>query len=202
MAERIILFDLGNVVVDWDPVRLYAKIFPTLEEAEAFCTDVCNMTWHVEHDRGLSFAEGARRLKAVYPQYADEIDAWHGRWFEMFDGYEPGVPALMARLEEAGHPLYGLSNLSAEVWPEMRERFAMIRLLRDVVVSGEEGVIKPDRKIYEIALERMGHPAPGDVFFIDDSLKNIEAAREIGLVAHHFQGAAGLEQALLAEGLL
>ena len=202
MPERIILFDLGNVVVDWNPVRLYAKIFPTLEEAEAFCTDVCNMAWHVEHDRGLSFAEGARRLKAVYPHYAEEIDAWHGRWFEMFDGYEPGVPALMARLEEAGHPLYGLSNISAEIWPEMLERFAMIRILRDVIVSGEEGLIKPDPKIYEVALKRMGHPDPADVLFIDDSLKNVEAARALGFGVHHFQGAAGLEQALVEEGFL
>ena len=202
MGERIVLFDLGNVVVDWQPVRLYRKIFPTEADAEAFCNDVCTMSWHVEHDRGRTFGEGARLLKAEFPHYVDEIDAWHGRWFEMFDGYEAGVPALMARLEEAGHPLYGLSNMSAEVWPETRERFPMIKLLRDVVVSGEEGLIKPDPAIYEVALERMGRPDPADVFFIDDSLKNIEAARAFGFTAHHFAGAAGLEAALLAEGLL
>lgn len=202
MSERIILFDLGNVVVDWKPVRLYRKIFNTDAEAEAFCRDVCNMAWHVEHDRGRTFADGAAALKTVYPQYADEIDAWHGRWFEMFDGYVDGVPALMARLEEAGHPLYGLSNMSAEVWPETLERFPLIKILRDVVVSGEEGLIKPDRKIYELTLHRLGNPAPSEVFFIDDSLKNIEAARAFGFEGHHFRDAGRLEKALISEGFL
>ena len=199
---RIILFDLGNVVVDWKPVRLYRKIFGSEAAAEAFCNDVCTMAWHVEHDRGRTFAEGARQLKAVYPEYADEIDAWHGRWFEMFDGYEIGVPPLMARLEEAGHPLYGLSNMSAEVWPEMRERFPMLKRLRDVVISGEEGLIKPDPAIYEVSFRRTGASHPGDIFFIDDSLKNIEAAQAFGFRAHHFQGADGLESALIEEGFL
>ncbi|MEM5515600.1 HAD family phosphatase [Henriciella sp. AS95] len=199
---RIILFDLGNVVVDWKPVRLYRKIFDTEAEAEAFCNDVCTMAWHVEHDRGRSFADGARELKSRYPQYSDEIDAWHGRWFEMFDGYESGVPALMARLEEAGHPLYGLSNMSAEVYEETRERFPMIKLLRDVVVSGEEGLIKPDPAIYDISFKRTGARHPSEVFFIDDSLKNIQAARNFGFRTHHFQGAEGLEKALIDEGFL
>lgn len=202
MPERIVLFDLGNVVVDWQPIRLYRKIFPTEEEAQAFLRDVCNMAWHVEHDRGLSFAEGARRLKAEHPHYAEEIDAWHGRWFEMFYGYVEGVPEIMARLDEAGRPLYGLSNMSAEVYPGTVERFPAIKRLRDVVVSGEEGVVKPDRRIYEIALERMGHPAPGDVFFIDDSLKNVGAATALGFDAHHFKDAARLEIALKDRGLL
>lgn len=202
MAERIILFDLGNVVVDWQPIRLYRKIFDTDDEAQAFLRDVCNMAWHVEHDRGLSFAEGARLLKAEHPHYAKEIDAWHGRWFEMFYGYVDGVPEIMARLDEAGLRLYGLSNMSAEVYPETVERFPAIRRLRDVVVSGEEGVVKPDRRIYEIALERMGHPAPGDVFFIDDSLKNVEAAAALGFDTHHFRNAVILESALTDRGLL
>jgi len=202
VSERIILFDLGNVVVDWKPVRLYRKIFPTEEEARRFCDEVCTMAWHVEHDRGRTMEDGAAELKSIYPHYADEIDAWRLRWFEMFDGYEAGVPELIERLDAAGHPLYGLSNMSAEVWPETLERFPVIRRLRDVVVSGEERVIKPDRAIYEIALRRMGNPDPGSVFFIDDSLKNIEAAAAFGFGTHHFKGASGLEEALIGEGFL
>ncbi len=202
VSERIILFDLGNVVVDWQPVRLYRKIFPTDAEAERFCADVCNMAWHVEHDRGRSFADGAARLKTDFPEYSNEIDAWRGRWFEMFDGYVDGVPPLMARLEEAGHPLYGLSNMSAEVWPETIERFPMIKLLRDVIVSGEEGLIKPDPEIYALTLQRLGNPAASDVFFIDDSLKNIEAASALGFSTHHFTDAIALEKALVHEGFL
>lgn len=201
-SDAIVLFDLGNVVIDWLPLRLYRKIFATEAEARAFCRDVCNMDWHVEHDRGRTFAEGARLLKQDYPQYSDEIDAWHERWFEMFDGYVTGVPALIARLEEAQLPLFALSNMSAEIWPETVERFAMLKLFRDVVVSGEEGLIKPDPAIYELAHQRMGHPDKSAVFFIDDSLKNVEAAREFGFRAHHFTDAATLEAALLEEGLL
>ena len=92
--------------------------------------------------------------------------------------------------------------MSAEVWPETRERFPMIKLLRDVVVSGEEGLIKPDPAIYQVTLERVGRTDPADVFFIDDSLKNIEAARAFGFTAHHFTGAEALEAALVAEGFL
>ena len=202
MSERVVLFDLGNVVLDWQPVRLYRKIFSTEEDAQTFCRDVCNMAWHVEHDRGRSFAEGARILKADYPEYAAEINAWYGRWFEMFDGYVDGVPELMARLEAAGVPLYGLSNMSAEVWPETVERFPALKRLRDVVVSGEEGLIKPDPAIYELTLRRLGNPDPASVFFIDDSLKNVEAARQAGLGGHHFKDAAGLEAALAGEGFL
>ncbi|WP_084396373.1 HAD-IA family hydrolase [Henriciella aquimarina] len=202
MAERIVLFDLGNVVVDWKPVRLYRQIFPTEEEARRFCDEVCTLAWHVEHDRGVPMAENAARLKAEYPHHAAEIDAWRTRWFDMFDGYVTGTDALIEALDAAGHPLYGLSNMPAEVWPETLERFPVLGRLRDVVVSGEEGVVKPDPAIYEIALKRMGHPDPGDVFFIDDSLKNVEAARALGLDTHHFQGADDLEKALAARGFL
>ncbi|WP_018148723.1 HAD family hydrolase [Henriciella marina] len=201
-SGAIVLFDLGNVVIDWLPLRLYRKIFQTEAEAQAFCRDVCNMDWHVEHDRGRTFAEGARLLKQDFPHYSDEIDAWHERWFEMFDGYVTGVPALIARLEEAQLPLYALSNMSAEIWPETVERFPMLKLFRDVVVSGEEELIKPDPAIYALAHQRMGHPDKSTVFFIDDSLKNVEAAREFGFRAYHFTDAATLEAALLKEGLL
>jgi|TARA_R100000501_G_C2600726_1_gene97855 HAD superfamily hydrolase (TIGR01509 family) len=120
----------------------------------------------------------------------------------MFDGYVTGVPALIARLEEAQLPLFALSNMSAEIWPETVQRFPMLKLFRDVVVSGEEGLIKPDPAIYELAHQRLGQPEKASVFFIDDSLKNVEAAREFGFRAHHFTDAATLEAALLEEGLL
>lgn len=202
MSQRIILFDVGNVVIDWEPLRLYRQMFDTAEEAEAFCRDVCNMAWHVEHDRGRSFAEGARILKAEFPHYSEQIDAWRGRWWDMFHGYVPGVPTLIGRLEEAGHPLYGLSNMSQEVWPETCERFAILKVLRNVVVSGEIGLVKPDPKIYEAAHERMGRPDKDSVFFIDDSLRNVEAARDFGFRAHHFTSGDALEKDLVAEGFL
>lgn len=202
MAARIVLFDLGNVVVDWQPMRLYREYFPNEADARDFCNNVCNMDWHAHHDRGVPMADNAARLIAQYPQFETEIRAWQGRWLDMFYGYVPGVPQLMARLEERRHPLYGLSNLPAEVAEQTFDAFPLIRMLRDVVVSGAEKVIKPDPKIYQIALTRMGHPDPADVLFIDDREANIAAAQAMGMRGHRFTDAPALEQALIAEGLL
>lgn len=202
MTAHVVLFDLGNVVVDWQPIRLYRDIFPSEADARAFLTDVCTMAWHVEHDRGVPMAENARKLIAQYPQYEAEIHAWRERWLDMFEGYVPGVPQIIAELEEARTPLYGLSNIPDEVAEATFDAFPMIHVLRDVVVSGAEKVVKPDPQIYHIALARMGNPDPGSVFFIDDSQKNIEAAAELGFVTHHFQDAASLRAALMRENLL
>lgn len=202
MSARIVLFDLGNVVVDWQPLHLYRKNFKTEQEAEAFCRDICNMDWHVQHDLGVPMAETAKVLITEYPHYEAEILAWRTRWLDMFVGYVPGVPALMARLDERRHPLYGLSNLSQEIVEETFDAFPMIKILRDVVVSGTEKCVKPSPEIYQIALQRMGDPDPQDVLFIDDRPENIAAAERMGFRGHVFTDAAGLELALIDEGLL
>ena len=181
------------MVVDWQPIRLYRELFETEAEAEAFVRDVCNMDWHVHHDRGVSMADNAKPLIAQYPQYETQILAWRKRWLDMFEGYVPGIPALMARLEENRVPMFGLSNLPAEIAQETFDAFPMIKLLRDVVVSGEEKVVNPDRQIYELALARMGNPDPGDVLFTDDRENNCAAAERLGIKAHHFTGAEGFE---------
>ncbi len=202
MSAKIVLFDLGNVVVDWRPILLYRNMFETEAEAEWFCTHVCNMAWHVNHDRGVSMDDNAPALIAEYPQFEAQIRAWKTRWMEMFAGYVEGTPQIMSRLEEAQVPLYGLTNLPAEVAQSTFDRFPMIKILRDIIISGVEKVVKPDPRIYEIVLERLGQPDPADIFFIDDSLKNIETATAMGFRGHHFQGAKGLEAALIGEGLL
>lgn len=202
MSARIVLFDLGHVVVDWQPIRLYRDFFETESEAEAFVRDICNMDWHLQHDLGVPMAENAGRLIEQYPHFEPQIRAWRSRWLDMFEGYVPGMPPLMARLEENRVPLYGLSNLPDEVAEETFDAFPMIKLLRDVVVSGAERVAKPDPKIYEIALARMGNPDPADVLFTDDRENNCEAAEMLGFKTHHFQDTQGLEMRLAAEGLL
>ena len=202
MSARIVLFDLGNVVVDWQPIRLYRDLFDTEEEAELFVRDVCNMDWHVHHDRGVSMADNAKSLIAQYPHYESQILAWRTRWLDMFEGYVPGVPALVARLEENRIPLFGLSNIPAEVAQETFDTFPVSKMLRDVVVSGAEKVVKPDARIYEIALARMGNPRPSDVLFIDDRENNCAAAEALGIKAHHFKSAPDFEARLVQEGLL
>jgi len=202
MTARIVLFDLGNVVIDWDPLRLYLSRFENPADAHAFCDNICTRRWHEGHDRGVGFAENAAPLIARHPEFEDHIRAWRTGWLDMFHGYVPGVPEIMARLEAARVPLYGLSNLSDEIAGETFDAYPMIKILRDVVVSGAERVVKPDRRIYEIALERMGHPDPADVFFIDDREENIRAAKALGMQGHVFRDAAGLKAALRAQGLL
>lgn len=198
----IVLFDLGNVVVDWEPQRLYRKRFGDAEKADWFFQNICTMDWHTRHDAGESFSVTIPELQARHPDYADHIAAWRGEWLDMFHGYIPGVPAIMAALEEARVPLFGLSNLSHEIADITFDAFPMIKLLRDIVVSGEERMVKPDPRIYDITLARMGNPDPASVLFIDDRAENIDAAKAKGLQGHVFDGAEGLRARLTHEGLL
>lgn len=202
MTARIVLFDIGNVIVDWEPARLYRQRFGDAEKADWFCREICSGDWHTAHDLGVPMAENMAPLIAAHPEYEADIRAWRDQWLEMFHGYVPGVPGLIARLEEARVPLYGLSNISDEVTGETFDAFPMIKVLRDIVVSGEEKLIKPDRRIYEIALKRMGDPAPGEVLFIDDRPENIEAAEALGLQGHVFDGSGGLADRLERDGLI
>jgi 2-haloacid dehalogenase len=202
MAAEIALFDLGHVVLDWDPARLYAKIIDTPQERETFLTDICNMTWHTRHDAGASFADNAAALIRQHPRYESEILAWGQRWMEMFDGYMDGTAELIRRLDARQVPLYALTNMPADPWDEMLQEFEILRRFRDVVVSGRISLIKPGAEIYHVALKVMGHPEPADVLFIDNSLPNVEAADALGFRTHHFKHAEGLEAALLREGLL
>ena len=202
MTVRIALFDLGNVVLDWEPERLYRKRFRDGDQAAWFCREICTRAWHGAHDRGQSMDDTIPQLQARHPDYAAHIAAWRDQWLDMFHGYVAGVAELIARLEAARVPLYALSNLPAEKADETRQAFRLLHLFRDTIVSGSEGVTKPDARIYRIALERMGNPDPEDVIFIDDLSANVRAAEALGMGGHVFETARGLEAALIRGGLL
>ena len=202
MTVRIALFDLGRVVLDWEPSRLYSKIFDTAEERDWFLENICTMDWHTRHDAGETFADTRPDLIAEFPKYEDEIRAWGDRWMEMFDGYINGTPELMDRLAAKNVPLFALSNMSSETWPWHQAAFPKLGMFKDVVVSGDVKLVKPDPAIYQLTLERMGSPAPQEVIFIDDSPKNIEAASVLGFDTHLFENAEGLEKKLTDIGLL
>lgn len=202
MAARIALFDLGGVILDWSPARLYSKMFSDAAERERFLTTVCTMDWHLRHDSGVSFAENAAPLIAKYPQYETQIRAWSGRWMEMFDGCIDGVERLVEGLAGRERPLYALSNMPSEAWPMTRDAFPVLRRFRQTVVSGDVKMVKPDPKIFHYTLAKMGGPLPDEVLFIDDSPKNIATADALGFRTHLFRGAASLERALILEGLL
>ena len=196
-----VLFDLGNVVVDWDPRRLYVQMFDDPAEADQFVATVCTMAWHGAHDRGVSMDENAAPLIAKFPEHEARIRAWKTRWLEMFNGYIPGVPALIDALSERETPLYALTNLPAEKWDETADAFPYLYAFEDVIVSGEEKLVKPDPAIYHLTLKRMDRQADR-VLFIDDRAENTEAASALGFRTHTFTDAARLEAELKALGLI
>ena len=202
MRIEFVLWDLGRVLLDWEPERAYVSRIEDASARADFLENICNMAWHCRHDAGFSFADNAAPLIAEHPQYEEHIRAWGEHWFEMFDGYIDGTPALFDRLETTSAAQYALSNMPAEVWPEMQVHFPLLGKFQDAIISGEEGLIKPDARLYEIALERMGNPAADRVLFIDDSLPNIDAANRLGFKTHHFKTASGLETALIGHKLL
>ena len=202
MSVRYALFDLGRVVLDWEPSRLNSKIFDTEQERDWFLANVCTMEWHTLHDAGASFADNAVPLIETYPEHAANIRLWGERWMEMFNGYIEGTPEIIERLTEKGVPLYALTNMPSETKPLMDEHFPLLTIFQDIIVSGDEKLVKPDPAIFHLTLDRMGNPDPEEVIFIDDSAKNIDAATALGFETHHFRGAKGLEAKLNALGLL
>ena len=201
MTARIALFDLGNVVVDWEPARLYRQLMDA-DSAARFCEEVCTMEWHNAHDRGVSMVDNALPLIEKHPDKAELIRAWSSRWLDMFHGYVDGVPELITALGQRKIPLYALTNFPGEKWAETADAFPVLNDFADVVISSEVRIAKPDRAIYALTLERMGNPEPGEVFFTDDRQDNIDVASSVGMITHRFVTAAGLKAALTEHGLL
>ena len=198
--SRAVLWDLGHTLVDWEPRRVYRTLLDTDDAVEAFLGGVCTLAWHGQHDRGVSMADNRRALIEKHPDKADLITAWDTRWADMFDGWIAGMDAVVAALETLGVPQYGLTNLPAEKWPHIQETYPEIARFDDVIVSGEVRLVKPDPKIYRLAIERLDHP-PEDTLFIDDRAENVRAAEAAGFKGHVFDGAPGAIAALRAHGL-
>jgi len=200
-APAVVLFDIGNVIVRFDPHALYSKILPDPEERQWFLDHVCSTAWHVEHDRGAAMAETIPALVARYPQYRDAIEAWRDRAPEMLpDLITSSVEAIEA-LHARGVPLFALTNMPAEWIGMVVGMSPAFSRFRDIVVSAHERMIKPDPRLYRIALDRMGRRAD-EVLFIDDSRPNIDAARDLGFDVHLFEDPAALRPALAARQLL
>ena len=172
---KAILFDLGGVLIDWNPRHLYRALFSDDAEMERFLLEVVDAEWNREIDAGRPFAEAIRQRQAEVPEYAEYIGLWFSRWQDMLDGEIPGTVAILRELKDLGRPLYALSNWSAETFPLARERFGFLSWFKRIVVSGEVGLAKPDRAIFELAA-RQCCLAPGRTVFIDDVQANIDVA--------------------------
>ncbi len=174
-----VVFDFGGVLMDWNPRYFYRTYFKDEKQMEYFLSHICNDEWNAEQDRGRSFEEGVRLLQAQYPQYAEPIRLYKDKWGCMLKGEFPRSVDLLKRLKGQGYGIYGLTNWSAETIPLAYSRYDFFALFDGIVVSGEEKIIKPDPRIFEILLERY-HLTAGDTLFIDDSRANIEAAARLG----------------------
>ena len=196
--KTAILFDLGGVLVDWDPRYLYRQAFPEAE-MEFFLANVCTGSWNLTMDAGRPFAETIPERQAAWPAYREAIGWWQTRWDEMLKGPIPGTVALLAELKAKGHPLFALTNWSAETFPAARRRFEFLAWFQDIVVSGEVGLVKPDPAIFRLAAKRCGL-RPEATLFIDDVKANVDAARALGFDAIQFMGAEPLRQDLEERG--
>ena len=201
MAVKAAVFDLGGVLIDWDPRYLYRKLLADEGEVEEFLATVCTPEWNAEQDRGRPFAEGVAELVERHPAHAAAIAAFHERWPEMLGGDIPGAVELLAELRATGLPLYALTNWSAETFVVARERFVFLDWFDGLLVSGEERIVKPDPAIFELLLDRFGLD-PGSTFYVDDSEANVAAAAALGLDAVRFTGPGRLRRDLAARRLL
>jgi 2-haloacid dehalogenase len=200
-GRPVIVFDLGGVLIDWNPRHLYRKLFDQDEAMERFLQEVCHHDWNLEQDRGRSFADAVEEATLRHPDQRAMIEAYHSRWEEMIAGAIEDSVVLLEELADAGYELHALTNWSAETFPIARARFAFLELFDAILVSGEERLVKPDARIFELLLERIAHPARACIY-IDDSPPNVAAAEALGFDAIHFTSPRALRAALTGRGLL
>jgi 2-haloacid dehalogenase len=196
-----VVFDLGGVLIDWNPRHLYRKLFEDEAKMERFLTEICSPVWNVTLDAGRSFDDGIAELVRRHPEEAPVIRAWKERWEEMLAGPIHGTVAILEELHAAGVTLHALTNWSAETFPIGRERFPFLGRFRTILVSGQEKLVKPDPRIFHLLVERTG-VVPERTAFIDDSEKNAEAARRCGFHAIRFTDAQELRGRLVDLGIL
>ncbi|HSM33614.1 MAG TPA: HAD family phosphatase [Anaerolineae bacterium] len=197
-----VVFDLGGVLVDWNPRYLLRKVMPGREaEMETILADVLNHEWNLERDTGDSWPDAIARLKAQYPQWADIFEIYDRRWGETLAGSFEDSVAVLRALKDGDVPLLALSNWSAEKFHHAEERYEWLSWFDGVVVSGRVGLIKPERAIFDYLLQTY-HLRARDIFFIDDHEPNVLAARSFGIRAHHFTAAAALRRELIEAGFL
>lgn len=200
MPVRNVVFDIGGVLLDWDPRHLYRDLIEDPAELERFLAEVCTMDWNAELDLGRSFDEACDELAAQHPDHAALVHAWK-RQDEMVAGEVPGTAALVRSLRARSVPLFLLTNMPTDVFAARLVRYDVLQVFDGAVVSGGEGVIKPSPEIFRRLLDRFDLDA-AETLFIDDSERNVEGARSVGLHAHHFTGAEGLRGTLVDLGLL
>jgi 2-haloacid dehalogenase len=195
-----VLFDLGNVLIRWDPRHHYKDRFASADEMERFLAEVAPGAWNHEMDLGKPFAQAIAERAVLHPQHAELLGEWKSQWERMLGGAIEESVVLLAELREAGYRIAALTNWSAETFPVARERFPFLGWFEDIVISGVEGIAKPDPAMFALALQRTGFVA-GRTVFIDDNLPNVEAARALGMHTVHFSSPQQCREGLRALGV-
>ena len=193
------MFDIGGVLLEWDPGLVYRELVPDPAELEWFLTEVCTPEWNGTLDAGRPFDEACDELAARHPGHAELVHAWK-RQDEMIAGEIDGTVELVARLRAQEVPRYLLTNMPASVFAARRERYPVLRRFDGAVVSGEEGVLKPSPEIFARLRDRY-RLNPGETMFVDDAEANVRGARAAGFLAHHFVDPPTLALDLRAHGL-
>ena len=196
-----IIFDLGGVLIDWNPRYMYRNIFKTEEETEWFLENVTTLEWNENQDAGYPIHKATEDLIAQHPEWESEIKAYYGRWLEMLgEAIHETVEIFHQLKEKKNYKLYALTNWSAELFPHARERFEFLKWFDGIVVSGEEKMRKPSTEFYKILLNRY-HLDAATTIFIDDSLRNIKGAEAVGINGIHFHNPEQLKEKLKSFGV-
>jgi 2-haloacid dehalogenase len=201
MQPSSIVFDLGKVLLEWDPRHLYRDIFADPDEMERFLAEVTHSAWNLEQDRGRPWDEAIAEAIGRAPQYEREIRLYRDQWSRMQPHAIEGSVDILHKLHAAGAPLYAITNWAADTFRETLPRYDFFELFRGVVVSGDEKLIKPDPAIYRLFAKRYALNL-ADCVFIDDSAKNIGGAEAVGMTGILFKNPEQLEQDLARMGLL
>jgi len=199
---KTIIFDLGAVLIQWDPRNLYRKIFEEEEEMEYFLANICTKDWNEQQDAGRPFQQAIDLLSKEHPKYSDQIAAFYHRWPEMLNGPIQGTVDILKEIHTMQkYQLLVLSNWSAETYPFAIEQFDFLNLFDGKIISGNEGLKKPDPRIYQLLQERFGIDFPSSLF-IDDSPVNVDAGNALGIDSVLFTGAEVLRGELVTRGLI
>jgi 2-haloacid dehalogenase len=196
-----IVFDLGKVLIEWDPRHLYRKVFADSAKMEWFLAHVCTPDWNLAQDRQATLDPGVAELVSRHPDYKTEIAMYRDRWMEMVPGAIEGSVAIFEELHQKSVPLYAITNWNGATFRATRNRFDFLNLFRDIVVSGDEALLKPEPAIFELLAKRNGIDLQQSLF-IDDSLKNVVGAEAVGMKGHHFTAPESLRVSLTSLGVL
>lgn len=197
-----IIFDLGGVLIDWNPEYVFREVFDDEQEMRHFFAEICTHDWNIQQDAGRLLAEATEERVALFPAYEPQIRAFYGRWKEMLGGpIHETVEILETLHQQKDHQLLALTNWSHETFPTALELYPFLQLFEGILVSGVEKLIKPDPRIYQLILERYD-VNPTRALFIDDNAKNVEGAKNVGIEAVQFHSPAQLRAYLEAHSVL